>query len=152
MLPPGGPFYIEWRSFEELSRQELYGLLMLRADVFVLEQRSFFRDIDGGDRRALHLLLREGECIAGTLRLLPLDDGSVAIGRVALAPHARGRGNGRRMLQAALNKIAETWGAVPVVLGAQAVQEGFYAAFGFVPQSDPYDDEGILHIDMRREP
>ncbi len=140
-----------WREFVELEKEELYAVLKLRADVFILEQRSFFQDIDGQDQAGLHLILLDGEArIIGTLRLLPgVQEQTVTIGRVVLAPSARGLGYGRRMLVAALEKIAQRWGRSSVRLSAQVVQEKFYAGFGFVRISDPYDDAGIQHIDMR---
>ncbi|MBB3065572.1 GNAT family N-acetyltransferase [Limibacillus halophilus] len=140
-----------WRKFAELEKEELYALLKLRADVFILEQRSFFQDMDDQDQAGLHLLwLDREERIIGTLRLLPGAQGrSVTIGRVVLAPSARGRGYGRRMLVAALEETARRWGRPSVHLSAQSAQEKFYAGFGFSRVSDPYDDAGIEHIDMR---
>lgn len=142
-----------WREFSEINKEDLYALLKLRADVFVLEQRSLFQDIDDLDQLGLHLLLLSGEKrIAGTLRLVPNAAGdAVTIGRVVLAREARGLGQGRRMLAASLEKIEERWVGASACLSAQAVQQRFYASFGFVQVSAPYDDAGILHIEMRRE-
>lgn len=142
-----------WRAYDELERGELYAVLMLRADVFVLEQRSIYRDIDGADADSLHLLLKEeGGRLLGTLRLSWEEDGSVVIGRVALRPDARGKGWGARMMASALAAVQQHAGEVPVFLSAQSVQEGFYRKFGFKRVSEPYDDAGIMHIDMRRDP
>lgn len=144
-----------WRRFREFDLDSLYALLQLRSDVFVLEQQSLYRDLDDRDQAARHLLCLEAERLIASLRVEA--PGSVraeaTIGRVVVAPSARGRGLGRRMMEEALGLIAAEWGAAtPVLLGAQSEQQGFYAGFGFTPCSEPYDDGGIAHVDMRLDP
>lgn len=140
-----------WRRFEELSLDELYDLLALRAEVFVAEQRSPYLDVDGRDRIALHLLAQGGdEGLAGYLRVLPPPGprGAARIGRLAAAPHARGQGLARRMMKAALGRIAESWPQATVGLAAQTQLCGFYESFGFRRVGDDYDEEGVRHCDM----
>ncbi len=141
-----------WHRFDELDGQTLYRLLQLRSDVFVLEQQSLYRDLDDRDQAALHLLGREGAALIASLRI-EVPGGvrpEATIGRVVVAPEGRGRGLGRTLMAQALARIGEEWGAAYVVLGAQAVQQGFYESFGFEVCSQPYDDGGIPHVDMRR--
>jgi ElaA protein len=122
-----------WRAFEALTVHELYALLRLRTDVFVVEQNCVFGDIDGKDPVALHLLASEGDRLGGYLRVFPPGTaGPVAkIGRVVVAPAFRATGLGRRLMREALDEIARRCGPVPVELAAQAHLEGFYGSFGF---------------------
>ncbi|MDX1711318.1 MAG: GNAT family N-acetyltransferase [Rhodovibrionaceae bacterium] len=147
-----------WRDFPALRLDELYDLLRLRQEVFVLEQRSFYLDLDGRDQTARHLLVLPppgvAEGLLGTLRLLPPPrqaEDTVWIGRVALARHARGRGLGARMMQTAMTEAGRLYGPAPLALSAQAHQQPFYRKFGFSAFGKPYDDGGIQHVDMRKE-
>ncbi|MDB5363997.1 MAG: acetyltransferase domain protein [Rhodospirillales bacterium] len=141
-----------WRAFDALAVSELYALLRLRADVFVVEQNCVFGDIDGKDPDARHLLAFAGETLGGYLRVFPPAglEAAAKIGRVVVAPACRSTGLGRRLMAAALDEIAARWGAVPVELAAQAHLERFYASFGFVRCSADYLEDDILHCDMRR--
>ena len=142
-----------WRMFKTLSALELYEVLRLRADVFVVEQNCVFADIDGKDPAALHLLAWDGDALAGYLRLFgPSEQVDARIGRVVVAKAARSTGLGRRLMAAALDEVAQRFGPVPVVLSAQAHLERFYAGFGFVRISEDYLEDDILHCDMRRVP
>jgi len=143
-----------WLPFDGLSPRDLHDALRLRADVFVVEQASVFREIDGKDPRALHLLVRaaDGE-MAGYARILPPDgDEAPRIGRVVTHPDHRGSGLGRRMMLSAIAEIDRRFKGSPIDLQAQSHLERFYASFGFVRVSDDYDEDGILHCDMRRPP
>lgn len=141
-----------WRDFDALAVGELYALLRLRADVFVVEQNCVFGEIDGKDPAARHLLAFAGETLGGYLRVFPptAPGGAAKIGRVVVDPAFRSTGLGRRMMAAALGEIAERLGPVPVELAAQAHLERFYASFGFVRCSADYLEDDILHCDMRR--
>lgn len=142
-----------WRDFDALTIGELYALLRLRQDVFVVEQNCIFTDIDGKDPAARHLLAFVGEVLGGCLRIFaPAEAGGAAkIGRVVVAPAHRSTGLGRRLMAAALDEIAGRLGHVPIELAAQAHLERFYASFGFVRCSDDYLEDDILHCDMRRD-
>jgi len=141
-----------WRDFAALTVGELYALLRLRADVFVVEQNCVFGDIDGKDPVARHLLAFAGEMLGGYLRVFsPAVPGEAAkIGRVVVVPAFRSTGLGRRLMAAALDEIAGRLGPVPIELAAQAHLEKFYGSFGFVRCSDDYLEDDILHCDMRR--
>ncbi len=144
-----------WRSFDALTVRELYDLLRLRADVFVVEQRCIFVDIDGRDPEALHLLARstENTSLLGTLRLFPPhpDAGQVRIGRVATTLRARGAGLGRAMMIEGLAETQRRFGPVPVRLEAQSRLEAFYRSLGFARASEDYVEDGILHCAMLKE-
>ena len=139
---------IDIRPFSDLGTTELYAVLKLRFDVFILEQESLYPELDDRDQSALHLSVQHNDRLAGVLRILPSDP--VSIGRVAVAKDARGDGLAGRMIEAALARIAEDWPDRGVKLGAQQHLEAFYAKFGFTRCSDVYDDGGIPHIDMAR--
>ncbi len=142
-----------WSSFADLGRDELYALLKLRADVFVVEQRCAYADIDGCDPDAHHLLVwtADHEDLAGCLRVFgpASDDRRAHIGRVATAAFARGRGLGRWMMSEAMAESARRFGPAKIEIAAQVAAEPFYAALGFRRCSVDFDEDGIAHCMMR---
>jgi len=139
--------------FSELSTQDLYQILKLRSDVFVVEQNCAYPDIDNKDIQAdvRHLFWREQGEIVAYLRLLPPDlsyPDMVSIGRVVVAPAGRGTGLGRKLIQQGLDECAELWPRNAVKIGAQTYLEDFYQSFGFETVSESYLEDGIPHIDM----
>ncbi|WP_020591809.1 GNAT family N-acetyltransferase [Kiloniella laminariae] len=142
---------IELLSYPELSKDQLYGLLQLRADVFVIEQQSLFQDIDGRDMESWHVLVSEGEQVIAVSRILqiPNEAGRYQIGRVAVARKARGRGLARQLMEKARTFISLQDKAWRIELSAQEHLVGFYQSLGYGLVSDiPYDDAGIPHVDM----
>ena len=148
---------LRWRvvAAHELDAATLYDVLRLRSAVFVVEQDCAYQDVDGrdlvpGTRHVLGL----DERIVAYARVLPPDDTwpVVRIGRVIVDGPARGRQVGRRLMEQALAACAEHWPEVAIELGAQAHLTAFYAGLGFAPVGAPYDEDGILHQWMRREP
>jgi ElaA protein len=144
---------MEWQRFEEMSAHRLYELLRFRQSIFVVEQRSPYPDLDDLDQSAWHLLLRADGELAGYLRLVLVTGPppAVRIGRVAVAPHLRGRRIGRALVEEALRFSGERYAAYCVGLGAQLRLVRFYESLGFEVVSDPYDDFGVPHVNMRRE-
>jgi ElaA protein len=135
--------------FAELSPFELYGLCRLRVDVFVVEQQCPYPELDGRDTEpaTVHVWFEEDGAVLATIRVL--DDGDTrAIGRVATAASARGRGLAARLMEEGIALC----GDVPVTLGAQAYLEGWYERFGFRRCGPGYVEDGIPHVPMRREP
>jgi ElaA protein len=151
---------LRWRClpFEGLSVHELYAALALRAQVFVLEQACVYLDLDGHDPAVLHLLGQDdasGELLAYARLVPPGTKGPAQtqpmIGRVVTSPAARGRGAGRALMEQALRACAEHWPGQAVEIQAQSYLRAFYVSLGFVATSEPYLDDDIEHIDMRRE-
>ncbi|MCV2358901.1 GNAT family N-acetyltransferase [Paucibacter sp. TC2R-5] len=143
----------------ELSPLALYQSLALRSRVFVVEQACVYLDPDGVDLLAWHLLAHDessGELLASARLLPPLAKGPShrlpEIGRVVSSPAARGRGCGRALMQQAVLECARLWPGHTVAISAQSYLLDFYAGLGFVPTSEPYDEDGIVHIDMERPP
>ncbi len=144
-----------WTPFAGLGPAELYELLRLRQDVFLLEQRCFYRDADGLDRLAWHGLGTAPSVeLVAYARLLPPTPAhhEPSIGRVVVAPSWRAKGVGRDLMEAALATAAAQFPGSAVHISAQAHLERFYASLGFVRTSPIYDDAGIPHCNMRRVP
>ena len=136
-------------AFAELTPSQVYDLCRLRVDVFVVEQRCPYPELDGRDTEGatVHLWYEVDGWIVATLRVL--DEGGMrVIGRVATAAGHRRRGLAAGLLDAAL----QLCGDAPVRLGAQAHLEGWYARFGFRRSGPGYVEDGIPHVPMRRDP
>ena len=135
-------------SFRDLDTTTLYAILKLRCDVFVVEQKCVYADLDGRDAESgtRHVWLSRGDDILAYLRIL--DDGDAErIGRVVTAPAARGAGHASRLMTEALTVV----GNRPSVLHAQAYLTGFYRRYGFVQTGPEYLEDGIPHVPMARE-
>jgi ElaA protein len=132
----------------DLTPAALHGLLRLRVDVFVVEQRCAYAELDGRDLDpgTQHLVLGPATAPLAYLRLLTEPGGERRIGRVCTAASARGRGLSRRLLTEALRQV----GDAPCVLDAQAHLTALYGGFGFVPSGPGYDWDGVPHVPMRR--
>ncbi len=145
---------IAWRCprFDELSAREVYELMRLRSEVFVVEQRCVYLDADGADPHCWHLLGEDGGELQAYARLVPagLKFAEASIGRVVCDPATRGSGLGHALMREAVERVRALWGPVPIRIGAQAHLEGFYRQHGFVPDGAPYDEDGIPHIEMLR--
>ena len=142
---------LHWYAFDQLSGAQVYEMLALRQEVFVVEQSCLYHDIDGLDPHCLHLFGRDaGGRLAAYLRLVP--PGVVcelpAIGRVVTRRRDRGRGIGRALVQEALRKADELYAASGVCLFAQVHLQRFYESLGFQAAGEPFDDEGIPHVKM----
>ena len=148
----------EWqcRSFDELSNQELYAVLAARQDVFILEQQCFYADFDGLDQDAHHVLAWvtiEGRRQLGAyLRVLApgVKYTEMSLGRVLTTKAARGGGIGRELLAQGIAHAERLHPGHRIRIGAQQYLERFYQGFGFKTITEPYDEDGILHIDMLR--
>jgi len=142
---------MEWRlkSFYALSVGELYAILRLRQDVFVVEQRCPYPDIDGVDGESFHLFAWEDGRAVACLRFFPKPDepGVVQLGRVATA--VRGVGLGGELLRRGVRSVRETLAPREIYLEAQCYAQGFYAREGFISVGEPFDEDGIPHIAMR---
>ena len=136
------------RAFTELTVAELYAILQLREEVFVVEQNCVYRDADGLDAASRHLFATVGDALHAYLRIVPpgAKYTEISLGRIVTAPAARGSGLGRELVRRGLAAV----GAVPVRIGAQLYLEKFYGDFGFRRAGEVYDEDGIPHIEMLR--
>ena len=143
--------HIKWtcQTFEQLSKEDLYLILMERVNVFVVEQTCPYPEIDHRDQEAIHLIAKENGTIVAYCRIF--QNGIVykeaSIGRVLVTQAGRKKGYGKMLLIKALEKLNEL-GETSVKIQAQAYLKSFYESFGFKVVSDVYDEDGIPHLDM----
>ncbi|MEC4048152.1 GNAT family N-acetyltransferase [Flavobacterium sp. SUN046] len=146
---------IQWKisPFEGLSLDELYKLLQLRSEVFVVEQNCVYQDIDGKDHKALHLLGIENNQIIAYARLFKPNDyfEKASIGRVIVKPTHRSKALGHQLMIHAIKGIQEHYNQTEITISAQLYLKEFYQSHQFVQTSDPYLEDGIPHIEMKRE-
>lgn len=145
---------ISWqlKTFEALSSIELYNILKLRGEVFVLEQNCPYVDADGKDLYSYHLSGFVGKDLAAYSRLvLPnISYREVSIGRVVTSTKYRKKEYGKLLMQKSIEEIERIFGNVPIRIGAQAYLKKFYENFGFIDQNEPYLEDGIEHLIMLR--
>ncbi len=149
-----------WRClpFDALQATTLYSILRLRSEVFVVEQRCVFQDMDGADADCMHLLGESTDPAGGApllrayARLVPagLKFAEASIGRVVSDPALRGTGVGHALMAHAVQMLTSLWGRQPIRIGAQAHLQGFYRQHGFETASPVYDEDGIDHVEMLR--
>ena len=143
---------IAWRfaRFEELDAREVHDLLQARSAVFVVEQSCVFQDVDGADPASWHLLGREDGVLLAYCRLVPPGTKfpEASIGRVLTTEAGRRKGLGRELMAEAVRRAHALWPGKPLRIGAQVDLERFYGEFGFAKCSEPYDEDGIMHIEM----
>lgn len=143
---------MEWhlKTFSQLTADELYKILQVRVEVFVVEQACAYRELDDHDQTAFHLFAVEGEKMAGYARILPPGStyNELSIGRVLVRKEFRGKGLATELMNRALNFVQENIKANCVKIQAQEYLLSFYRSFGFESVSEVYLDEGIPHVDM----
>jgi ElaA protein len=152
------PSTIDWHfsRFADLTPFDLYDVLAARQNVFILEQTCLYPDIDGYDLEAHHLLgwrdVDGKRQLAAYLRVLApgAKYDEMSLGRVITTPAARGSGAGRALLDQGIAHAEALHPGHRIRIGAQQYLERFYASFGFETVSAPYDEDGIMHIDMLR--
>lgn len=141
---------VQIKTFDELSIRELYALLQLRSEVFVVEQDCVYQDIDDKDSKAVHVLgFEEGKLVAYTRCFAPgIYFDEAAIGRVVVKENARGRAYGHEVLQASIRVIEERYDSKKIKLSAQVYLTAFYESHGFRQIGEGYLEDGIPHIAM----
>jgi ElaA protein len=138
------------KTFEQLTKDELYALLKLRQQVFIVEQNSIYSDLDDCDQEAMHYLEFDptGHLIAyARYRYIPVDD-EVKIERVVLEPQARGLGLGKSLIVAMLKDIQGEYPKVKITLSSQLDASEFYRRLGFVEFGGEQEDGGVMHVGM----
>jgi ElaA protein len=138
------------KSFDELTTKELYAILRLRSEVFVVEQNCVFLDMDNKDLYCHHLMGWENNQLLGYSRVLNagISYEESSIGRIVTSPSARGRGIGCDLLIQSINTLYSLHGKRDIRIGAQYYLKKFYESFGFVQKGDIYLEDGIEHIEM----
>ena len=138
------------KKFQELTPDELYALLRLRAEVFVVEQTCAFQDLDNKDQPSYHLLgFLQDELVAYT-RLVPpgISYTAASIGRVVTSPAHRKKGFGKLLMQESIKVCDQLFGKNTIMIGAQCYLIEFYSSLGFVLSGEIYLEDGIEHIEM----
>lgn len=145
----------ELKPFDALTPHELYDILWLRNEVFVVEQQCIFQDADYKDSKAWHLMGYDAQHqLMAYCRLLPagVSYTEQSIGRVVVHPAARRTGAGKALMQRAITLCEERFGKGFIRIGAQLYLKRFYEGFGFKQQGAIYLEDGIEHIEMLRLP
>ena len=148
----------QWSRFSKLRPDDLYAVVRLREAVFIVEQNCPYPDADGRDPRAWHLLgWQQGPSERSLIAYARVFEPGVrytegSIGRVVTAQEVRGTGVGRRLMAEALRRLETLAPGKKIKLAAQRRLEEFYSGFGFTTVSAPYEEDGIMHVDMVRQP
>jgi len=144
----------KWYLFEDLNYQELHDMYALRQDVFIIEQECLYKDIDGKDGEAYHLLGWYENKLVATLRLFESYQpylNNASIGRVCTDSSVRKHGIGKVLVEKAIEFVEENFLRKSIQIGAQYYLKNFYQTFGFEQISEIYDEDGIDHIFMIKE-
>ncbi len=140
------------KSFHELNLEELYAILALRQEVFVVEQDCVYLDTDYKDQKSWHLMGNDDQGnLLAYVRIIPKGENYekyVAIGRVATAQLSRGTGLGKQIMEIAIEWIKNHLGSQSIKISAQCYLTRFYESFGFRVSGDEYLEDGIPHISM----
>ncbi|MEO6405445.1 MAG: GNAT family N-acetyltransferase [Ferruginibacter sp.] len=143
---------LEWKCkhFDELTAKELYKILRLRSEVFVVEQNCVYLDIDNKDLESYHLAGYDGKDLVAYARLLApgVAFKEASIGRVATHPTFRKTGAGKQLLTQAIDACLILFPTKEIKIGAQLYLKKFYTDFGFTQSSELYLEDGIPHIEM----
>ncbi len=143
---------INWtvKTFENLTPNELYAILRLRSEVFVVEQNCVFLDMDNKDQFSIHLMgWHENNLVAYTRLIAPqLVYENMSIGRVVTSSFYRRAGIGKELMKVSIEKCYELFGKGEIKIGAQLYLKKFYENFGFIQSGEVYDEDGIDHIEM----
>ena len=147
---------IKWtlKKFDELTPHELYAILQLRNEVFVVEQNCVFQDADNKDKSSYHLMGWKNKNLVAYSRIIPVSiayDSFPSIGRVVTSPKVRRAGIGKILMQQSIKQLENLFGKNSIKLGAQLYLKKFYESFGFIQCSETYLEDGIPHIEMIRQ-
>lgn len=147
---------IRWllKKFQELTPYQLYAVLQLRNEVFVVEQNCVFQDADDKDQNSHHLMGFHNDKLIAYTRLVPPGEiyEQASIGRVVTSPSARNSGAGKELIRQSIGFVYSLFGQQPIKIGAQLYLKKFYGSFGFKQISDVYLEDGIEHIYMIKNP
>jgi len=136
------------KTYDQLTKDELYAILHLRAEIFVVEQDIVYQDLDYKDQESLHVFYQDDAGVQAYLRIIPqaADADEVVIGRVVTRQHHTGLGTS--LFQEGIKAAKTHYGVSRIKIMSQVQAKGFYEKFGFVTTSEPFMEEGILHQNM----
>ena len=144
---------MDWyiKKFEQLSLDELYDILKMRSEIFVVEQECVYLDVDGKDKDVFHLFLKENNKILAYCRILPrgIAYEEASIGRVIVNRNFRKEKLGETLITKAISYLKDVLKEKEIKIQAQAYLRSFYKKFGFQEISEEYLEDGIPHIDMK---
>ena len=147
---------ITWvcKYFNEITPDEIYAILRLRSEVFVVEQNCVFLDMDNKDQYCSHLMGSGADGLVGYSRIVPagISYAESSIGRIVSSPAVRGRGIGRELMTKSIDILYTLHGKRDIRIGAQYYLLRFYESFGFVQKGEIYLEDGIEHIEMLLSP
>lgn len=145
---------INWQTkhYDELTKEELYAILQLRSEVFIVEQNCVYLDLDRKDFDCWHILGKDDDRLVAYMRVIPVgieSDTEGSIGRIVIDKAYRGKGFGHELVNRGLALYEDKVGKRhPIIIHAQSQLESFYAQHGFKTISEPYMFEGLLHTNM----
>ncbi len=139
---------INIKRFNELSLEELYAILKLRSDVFVVEQQCAYEECDNQDQKATHFLVIQDDILVAYCRVL-FEKDSLHIGRIVVLPSKRHQGLATELIKTAISYCQKLWPDEVIYISAQSHLEAYYNGLGFETISGCYDWDGIDHVDMR---
>ena len=143
---------MEWinKHFDELTLTELYEILHLRNEVFIVEQNCPYQDLDHKDHKCWHLMCWENNKLLAYTRLVPpgISFTEPSIGRVVTSPTVRRSGIGKILMDRSITECHKLFGKQPIRIGAQSYLIKFYQSLGFSIASDEYLEDGIPHVEM----
>ena len=142
----------DWKKFDELTADEVYTILCVRQQVFVLEQECLYLDADGKDRKSFHLMGFNGDDLVAYARIVEpgVSYAEVSIGRILSSDKVRGTGAGIELMNQAISRIENHFGNVPIRISAQSYLLKFYQKFGFESTGKEYLEDEIPHTEMLR--
>jgi ElaA protein len=142
----------QWQTltFNQMQPEELYAALRLRLEVFVIEQKCIYPDLDGLDLLARHMLCQDGDQLVAYQRLLPpgVSYPESSLGRIVVHPRMRGLQLGRELVQHGIKHNLAHWPQSDICISAQAHLQDFYASLGFIARGEEYLEDGIPHRQM----
>ena len=145
---------VNWtiKRFDELTLDELYNILQLRNEVFIVEQNCVYQDLDGKDRSAWHLMAIENSKLVAYTRIFPpgISYSDPSIGRVVTSKIKRRTGLGIELMKRSIDECEKLFGKTTITLSAQKYLQSFYGSLGFIITGDEYLEDGIPHIKMSR--
>ena len=143
---------LQWilKKFDDLTAAELYAVMQLRNEVFVVEQNCAYQDADDKDLKSLHFMGWDGKTIVAYTRIIPqgVSYAEASIGRVVTSPKYRRTGAGRQLMQLSINNTFSQFNCSTIKIGAQLYLKSFYQSLGFIQCSQQYLEDNIPHIEM----